>query len=133
MKTYNISIERPIAYCKLDKQNQIFSSKALKKMCKDTKLPIIITENFSYTELPVGKVTNLKFKEGKLIASIELFENAIMPESINDYCFRVGGVLIKGMESKIEGKTLVTKILEMKLMQIGLINKTIDVYDEEDA
>jgi len=119
----------PVAYTKLDKQKEFFSPEALKDICKTTKLPLPVTENFSFSEVPVGKVTNLEFKRDMLIATIELKENIIEEGTLNKYCFRVGGRVLETEEKEAKVSTEIQKI---ELFQIGMISKINDVYEKED-
>lgn len=118
----------PVAYTKLDKQKEFFSSEALKKVCKTTKLPLPVSTNFSYTEIPVGKVTELEFKEDRLIATIELRKDT----NLKNYCFRVGGAVKNTREAKLGGTIILTEINEIELLHIGMISKINDVYEKED-
>ena len=128
-----MKFETPIAYTKLDKQNEFFSPKALKKVANTTKLPIPVTPNFDYRQIPIGRVTDLKFKKDRLIATIELLPNVIKDDDISNYCFRVSGALKESRKTKIKinSTVLSTEIQEIELLTVGLINKAIDVYEKE--
>jgi len=123
-----MKFKTPVAYTKLDRQKEFFSPEALKGICETTRLPLPVTNNFSYTDVPIGRVTELEFKKDRLIATIELNEDI----NLKDVCFRVGGAYKKSRKAKIGGTILSTEIKEIELLQISKINKAIDVYDKED-
>lgn len=115
------SIRAVVAANIKDSRGDIFTSKSLRKL-EGKNLSYPVTENFDNVKGPIGKVEELKYRHGKLIATIRLSEDA----KLKDKIFRVWGRIISARKEKN------TKVIEdWDIFGVGMIDKENDVYPSQ--
>lgn len=124
-KMRNKKLKAVIATTKIDKQKQQFTKKALEKMASNmrSKDALMVLYNFNFHE-PIGYITNLEMEEENLVATILISNKGNL--DFKNKVFRVQGILKR---SHKEGDIEVLD--EFEILGIGLIDKIMDVYEED--